>query len=661
MLLIGVLVGIAAGFLAGGRLENLLSLRLRFGALILAAVALRFGTQWLITADVDIVDQLRLPLYALAFGLLVITLWLNRSQPGALLAMIGVASNGVAIVANGGWMPVFLPALEVAGLAPSELSPTFHVPLPEILGIEFLLAAGPMGDILPLPLPFIANVISIGDILLAAGISWLLFSGMVHGQADLEAGEVSLWQGRPTRMTPEVIGQRPIVLGGGMGPGLSPSAAATIAHTATVAATDGAAVAIPPWQERIARHPYVRLARDARFTSFWLAQTVSLFGDRLHQIAIGVLVYARTGSALQTGFVFLAATLPNLLLGPIAGTFVDRWDQKRVLIVSDLLRAGLVLVVPLVADAELILVYPLVFLITTISLFFRPAKAAVLPRIVDPEDLTPANAALWTGDAVADIAGYPLAGLIVAFLGANLALAFWIDALTYVASAVLLLGIFIPPASRELGARVGGAIQGFVDELLDGWRVLRGDAALFQNTLVSVFAQLSIGSTIALTVVYAQDSLEGTIIPYPQSYAALETAMGVGNLVGGFVVGAVGARMRKGWLVVTGFVVMGLATVGLGLTNNELLALGAAVLIGVFNLVYVIPTQTLFAERTPPGFMGRVIAIRSSLVLGALTGSMAVSAGIAEQVGAGPVIAGAGVITVVAGLLAAALPAVRDV
>ena len=101
----------------------------------------------------------------------------------------------------------------------------------------------------------------------------------------------------------------------------------------------------------------------------------------------------------------------------------------------------------------------------------------------------------------------------------------------------------------------------------------------------------------------------------------------MGNLVGGFVVGAIGARLRKGWLVITGFAVMGLATIVLGLTSNELLAVGAAVVIGIFNLVYVIPSQTLFAERTPEGMMGRVVAIRSSIVMGALTGAMAVALG----------------------------------
>ena len=177
---------------------------------------------------------------------------------------------------------------------------------------------------------------------------------------------------------------------------------------------------------------------------------------------------------------------------------------------------------------------------------------------------------------------------------------------------------------------------------------------------MSVVAQLSIGTTLALMVVYAKDSLDGTVIPYPESYAVIEAAIGIGNLIGGFVVGAIGARLRKGWLVIAGFAVMGLATILFGLTSNEILAVGAAIVIGAFNLVYVIPSQTLFGELVPTGLMGRVIAIRSSIVMGALTGAMAVSAGLAELVDVGVIIAVSGGLTVLAALLATALPAVRD-
>ena len=667
MLLIAAAVGIVAGLLAGGRIRNLLSVELRYGFLILAALLVRVATQWLIDQGVDIVDQLRLPLFAFSFSLLVVTLWLNRSQPGLLLAMVGVAANGLAIVLNGGYMPVYLPAVEVAGLTEADLSPFFHVALPDELSIDFLLAGGPLGDILPITIPFLTNVVSVGDVLLAAGVGWFLFSSIARGSSDPDSGVVSLWRAKPRASSTiessaeRVVLDRPVVLGGGMGPGLStPAASEAVRAEARPIPQATIPVPAPSLGDRIREHPYVRLARDARFSAFWLAGTISLFGDRLHQIALGVMVLSVTGSALQTGMVFLAATLPNLILGPVAGTFVDRWNQKHVMIASDLLRAALVLTIPFVVDANLLLVYPLVFVVTTISLFFRPAKAAVIPRIVRREDLTPANGAIWTGETMADIAGYPLAGVFVAFLGTNLALAFWVDAVTYLISAVLLAGLLIPPVARAVVPRVSGALSAFLEELREGWQFLRHEPTLFQNTLVSLFAQLSIGATLALMVVYAQRSLDGNTIPYPESYAVIEAAIGLGNLVGGFVVGAIGARLRKGWLVVTGFAVMGAATIVLGLTSNEVLAVGAAVVIGVFNLVYVIPSQTLFAERTPAGLMGRVIAIRSSFVMGALTGAMAVSAGLADHVDAGAIIAATGVLTVAAAGVAVLLPAVRD-
>jgi MFS transporter, DHA3 family, macrolide efflux protein len=404
----------------------------------------------------------------------------------------------------------------------------------------------------------------------------------------------------------------------------------------------------------------VRLALDARFVAFWLAQTISLFGDRLHQVALAVLVYALTNSPLATGLVFVAATLPNILLGPIAGTFVDRWDHKRVLIVSDLLRAGLVLAIPVAATAGVALIYPLVFLITAVSLFFRPAKVALVPRIVARDDLLAANSATWTADTVADIAGFPLAGLLVAFLGPDLTLAFAVDSATYLLSALLLAFVFVPPMVREAAPRAGGAVRTFVDELVTGWRFLRRQPPLIQNTLISALAQATAGVTLALTVVYARDWLDGTLIPYPESYAAIETAIGVGNLLGGVAVGAIGSRLRKGWLVVGGFVVMGLATVFLGLTGNVALALIAALVIGIANLVYIIPTQTLFIELTPLELMGRVVAFRSSLVFGSMMAAMAVSGLLAEMFPVGLVIAGFGLLTTVAGMIGALLPAVRD-
>lgn len=662
MLLIGVLLGLVAGLLLGGRLDALLEVKLRWRVLIFLALALRFGTEAAISYGLPLANELRLPLYATTFALLVCALWLNRSHPGLLVAAAGIASNGLAITANGGWMPVWGPALALGGFTPGDLTFSFHRLLPDTLGAEFLLRGGPFGDVLPLPFPFIGTVASVGDVFMSAGLGWFVFTGLLGRRrterirstspASQGTAGVAAADGRPPGFAERPLGSLPLatratLLGGSWGPGTD---------------AGGGPEQQTPWQQRVRSHAYVRLALDPRFSAFWLGQTISLFGDRLHQVALAVLVYGATGSPLATGLVFLAATLPNLFVAPLAGPFVDRWNQKHVLIASDLIRAALVVAIPFVVTANIALVYPLVFGITAVSTFFRPAKAAVVPRIVAREDLMAANSAIWTGETIADIGGYPVAGLLVAFLGPALAIAFFVDAASYVTSALLILSLSIPPvarAARGTGSAAAGRLREFLNELHEGWAFLRRNPVLFHNTLISAIAQTSVGATLALTVVYARDTLDGRIIPYPENYAAIETAIGVGNLVGGLAVGAIGARLHKGPLIVGGFIGLGLATVLLGSTGNVLLALGAALAMGVANLAYVIPTQTLFAEMTPEALMGRVVALRSSLVFGALTGAMAVAGLLAERVAPGTVIALFGAVTALAGVGAALLGSVR--
>lgn len=690
MLIGAVLVAFVLGIVVGGSPANLGRVQLRWAGLLFLAVLVRYGTETAIRAGASPADALRLPLFAGAFVVLGVGLWLNRDRPGLLVAGVGVAANGLAIVANGGWMPVWRPAMELVGLQTTDLVASFHRVLPETMNTDFLLRAGPLGDLLPIPLPFLTNVSSIGDVFIAGGLGWFVFATLVypyragphHGQVDGTDGhdtgangEIEAFPGpgaHPPRLFHPLVRagtglaprapyvdtallDRPVVLDSGAA--ALPAPAGTLSTSAT-----GAAVAIPidrRWALRLVRHAYVRLALDARFSALWLGQFISLLGDRLHQVALAVLVLSVTGSAVDVGITFVAATLPNLLFGPIAGTLVDRWDQKRVLVASDLLRAGLVVLLPFAAARDIHLVYPVVFAVTTVSIFFRPARAAVLPRIVRSEDLTAANSATWTAETIADIAGYPIAGLIVAFLGSALAIAFWFDAASYIVSGLLILSVTIPPVVRSAAPAAGSAARGLARELLEGWRFLRGDSRLFANTLVSAVAQLSTGAEIALTVVYARQVLDGRFIGYPQNYASIDMAIGIGNLVGGVVIGAVGARWRKGPLIIGGYIIIGAGIALMGLTSNVLVALAAVTAVGVANMVAIIPTQTLFQERTPPELMGRVVGIRFSIVFGVMTAAMAISGILAEAVGPGTVFVAFGALTVLAGLAGALIPAVR--
>ena len=248
-------------------------------------------------------------------------------------------------------MPVYVPAIEVAGLTEADLSPSFHVALPETLGLEFLLARGsarrhPAAS----PIPFLRNVISIGrrpprgrdrvvPVLVdrARPVRRRRRASSPCGAADRSASSCGGVGGR------DPLGiDRP-----------SSSAAAWARASArrrprrrhARSRSRGAACRSRSRDARSAsasrEHPYVRLLRAMPGSprSGWPARSASS-ATACTRSRSGVMVFAITGSALQTGLVFLAATLPNLLLGPIAGTFVDRWDQKRVMIVSDLAAGG---------------------------------------------------------------------------------------------------------------------------------------------------------------------------------------------------------------------------------------------------------------------------------------------------------------------------------
>ena len=151
MLIGGIALGLILGFVAGGKLNNLLSIRLRLVQVTFFGLFLRVATQIAIENNNAPIEALRGPLFLIAFIAILAGLWANREHPGLSLAFVGVLLNTIAVAVNGGHMPVWIPAFEAAGFPPGTPLGPFHFPLPGTDSAEFLLKAGPLGDILPIP------------------------------------------------------------------------------------------------------------------------------------------------------------------------------------------------------------------------------------------------------------------------------------------------------------------------------------------------------------------------------------------------------------------------------------------------------------------------------------------------------------------------------
>src|SRR4029079_8956551 len=184
MLMGGTLLGLVRGLVLGGKIERLADIRLQYLPLLFIAVIIRFGTEALLGMGVGFVDVLRIPLYGLSYGLLLFTLWHNRTYPGLALAFVGIALNGLVIMVNGGRMPVWMDAYALAGLT-GPLNSVLHVPLYEV-NAEFFLRLGPLADVIPLPIPPLQNVASIGDLFLSAGLAFFLFATLLRSPAEAQ-------------------------------------------------------------------------------------------------------------------------------------------------------------------------------------------------------------------------------------------------------------------------------------------------------------------------------------------------------------------------------------------------------------------------------------------------------------------------------------------
>jgi MFS family permease len=228
------------------------------------------------------------------------------------------------------------------------------------------------------------------------------------------------------------------------------------------------------------------------YRRLWSARTVSQWGDVFATVALALLVFDLTGSALGASAVVLAEILPVLLLAPLAGTLVDRLPRVRVMVAADLWRALLAASLIFLGH-NVAAVYVIAFGLSVGAVLFNPAANSALRALVSDDELVAANGGIWTASVLSQIALAPVAGILCAALGAGPA--FGINAASFAMSAVLLSGLRLPAAARPTDRR------GFFADAVAGLRVLAGDRLLRALGAGQLLAALSAGPTSALLVV----------------------------------------------------------------------------------------------------------------------------------------------------------------
>lgn len=360
-------------------------------------------------------------------------------------------------------------------------------------------------------------------------------------------------------------------------------------------------------------------------------QVISIAGDLVLFIALPFWVYQLTGSAMATGFMFAALTIPQLLVSPIAGVFVDRLDRKRLMIVSDVLRAALVGCYLIVNTADQVwIIYVIAFAESAVSQFFRPAVTAVIPTLVDGEqELTRANAALGASWAIGQLAGPALGGLLVASFGPHAAAL--ADAATYLISAALVVLMHVPAreTTHEKLRGVAHAVEQITAQLLEGVRVV-----LARPTLRVVFGALALlflsqGIINVLLVVMINQLWHAGA----QEFGWLVSAQGVGGIIGSVLAGVIAARLSPRAMVVGGGVFAGIVFLGMVNQPSAYVAIGIIPLAGVSIVMFDVGLTTLLQLGSDDSNRGRVSGLMHTVIAASQLISISLTSLLAAQLG----------------------------
>lgn len=368
----------------------------------------------------------------------------------------------------------------------------------------------------------------------------------------------------------------------------------------------------------------ISILKNRDYFWLWVGHTVSQLGDSLRDWAMIFWVYrASDRSPLVISLSFIAVMLTNILVGPIAGVWVDRWDRRRVMIVSDLIRGALSLgMVASVMVNQYWYAIGLSFLAACAARFFGPARTAMIRRVVGPQRLLHANSLAQTTTSIMELAGPAIGTAIYAFAGAKLS--FGLDAATFFLSALCIALV------RSSGAiQASSARPAFLQELKVGlqfcWKNRTIRAILVSITVLMLGAGVinSMGVLMVQKVLGLPETALGYVAPL-QAAASLVTVL------------AIGASIRKArrapMLVALG---MGIGAVGIGLIAGALnlvwLAAGTMA-VGVANVVLNLGASTTMQMVVPDRMLGRVASVLSVPGSVAMVLSAAVAGVVALQV-----------------------------
>lgn len=419
---------------------------------------------------------------------------------------------------------------------------------------------------------------------------------------------------------------------------------------------------------------YRAVLQNKSFKYLWLGQIFSQLGDRVCFVVFVAIIVANISKAtVYQSWLYVAFTIPAILLTAIAGVFIDRWSKKGTLITTNFLRAGLIMLLPIL-DHSLLGIYAVAFLVSSVTQFFVPTEAACIPMLVPKTQLLAANSLFTTTMMMALILGFVIGDPLISIFGldqVHIAIS-----LLFGISALILFGI----KEKEPETHEDHSIKKFISELKEGFLYIKNtpivlNAMLKLATLFSIIVALCIlAISISTQLLFVDNPVLGA-----QKFVYIVAFTGIGMVIGALIVGKFLRHKPKYLLIFWGFTIIGLSLVFLAfisfipndikflipfkfnffrwnfhnfiITLRMIYTFLLASVTGLGCAYVAIPVQTILQSAIPENMRGKVFGVQFTLLSTASTFPVLLAAFGADFIGVEKMVFIAGVPILVFGAL----------
>lgn len=395
-----------------------------------------------------------------------------------------------------------------------------------------------------------------------------------------------------------------------------------------------------------------RLLRTRDFGLLFSGQVISQIGDSMNKVALLWFVYELTGSAFKMTLIGLLQTIPPLVFGPLIGVYLDRMRKQPVMIVVDLIRALLVMLIPLLYAMESLTLerlYLLVFATSIVSTIFGPALASAVPLIVSRAQLTSANALIHSTTNIGLLIGPAVSGAGIAMVGAQNVL--YLDAATFMVSALCLMPIRLRETLQACANSSGNTSM--IRDLLVGFRfVFVQHRTVLLLMLTATLYSLGASAFVFLLPVFATQLLDAS----PIELGWLWSSLGIGMLAASTWLawvnqGDIRSRLR---LISAALAVGAVAVCALGMLEAPVMAAALIVVFGGSTAVFTPVVWAMLQELTPEHLRGRVFTTFSTGAMASAMVGMASFGWATDVLGPAASLAGIGLVLFSTATVAAA-------